>query len=78
VRGEDEAIMSKDFVKLTKEEPYPLARYLVGNSIEDVERSLIEATLERCMGQKTRTAELLGISPRTLSNKLKKYTESRS
>ncbi|MBO9428624.1 helix-turn-helix domain-containing protein [Sulfitobacter sp. R18_1] len=70
--------MSKDLVKLTKEEPDNLVRYLVGNSIEEVERSLINATLERCMGKKALTAELLGITPRTLSNKLKKYTESRS
>jgi DNA-binding NtrC family response regulator len=73
--------MSKDLVLLNKEEPDTLVRYLVGNSIEEVERSLITATLERCMGNKTITADLLGINPRTLSNKLNKYkkiSESRS
>lgn len=44
-----------------------------GNAIEDVERGLIYSTLEKTGGNKTRAAELLKITTRTLRNKLHKY-----
>jgi DNA-binding NtrC family response regulator len=45
----------------------------VGLSLHDMERKLIEATLERFQGHRARTAEALGIGLRTLSGKLKEY-----
>ena len=45
----------------------------VGATVEQAERSLIEATLEHTRNNKTRAAELLGISPKTLFNKLREY-----
>ena len=45
----------------------------VGLSIHDMERKLIESTLERFGGHRARTAEALGIGIRTLSGKLKLY-----
>jgi len=45
----------------------------VGLSLHDMERKLIEATLERFDGHRARTAEALGIGLRTLSGKLKEY-----
>jgi DNA-binding NtrC family response regulator len=54
----------------------PVARpvtALVGRRIEDVERELILETLSTCLGNRTRAAELLGISIRTLRNKLHEY-----
>jgi DNA-binding NtrC family response regulator len=45
----------------------------VGSSIEAVERLLIMRTLERCRGNKPKTAEILGISLKTLYNKLERY-----
>ncbi|MEE9260024.1 MAG: helix-turn-helix domain-containing protein, partial [Candidatus Scalindua sediminis] len=40
---------------------------------EDVEMVLIYKTLENTDGNKTRAAEILDITPRTLRNKLNKY-----
>jgi transcriptional regulator with GAF, ATPase, and Fis domain len=42
-------------------------------SLEAMERKLIEATLERFGGHRAKTAEALGIGLRTLSGKLKQY-----
>ena len=44
-----------------------------GKAIEDVERDLIYSTLEKTGGNKTKAAELLKITTRTLRNKLHKY-----
>ncbi len=46
---------------------------LVGRRMEEVERDLILETLGRCLGNRTRAAEILGISIRTLRNKLSEY-----
>ena len=50
----------------------------IGSSIADVERQLIFATLEQCSGVKERTAEILGISLKTLYNRLREYEQSSS
>ena len=46
---------------------------LVGRKMEEVERDLILETLSHCLGNRTRAAEILGISIRTLRNKLQDY-----
>jgi DNA-binding NtrC family response regulator len=43
-----------------------------GTSVEEAERKLIEMTLEHTRQNKTRAAEILGISLKTLHNKLNK------
>jgi len=48
-------------------------RIQVGSTIEQAERALIELTLEHTRHNKTRAAEVLGISQKTLFNKLKEY-----
>jgi DNA-binding NtrC family response regulator len=48
-------------------------RVPVGYTIEQAERALIELTLQRTKNNKTRAAEILGISQKTLFNKLKEY-----
>jgi DNA-binding NtrC family response regulator len=48
-------------------------RIPVGYTIEQAERALIEMTLEHTRNNKTRAAEILGISQKTLFNKLKEY-----
>lgn len=48
---------------------------LVGRTIESVERELILGTLQHCLGNRTHAAHILGISIRTLRNKLKTYQE---
>jgi len=46
---------------------------LVGQSMADVERRLILDTLEHTLGNRTHAATILGISIRTLRNKLRQY-----
>jgi len=48
---------------------------LVGRTVADVERDLIIDTLYHCLGNRTHAATILGISIRTLRNKLKLYTD---
>jgi DNA-binding NtrC family response regulator len=48
-------------------------RLRVGATVGDAERALIEATLKHTKNNKTRAAEILGISLKTLFNKLKEY-----
>ncbi len=43
-------------------------------TLDDVERRLVEAALERCGHQKTKTARALGVSIRNLYNKIDKYS----
>jgi DNA-binding NtrC family response regulator len=45
----------------------------MGLRLEDMERKMIEATLDRFAGHRAKTAEALGIGLRTLSGKLKAY-----
>jgi DNA-binding NtrC family response regulator len=45
----------------------------VGTSLQDMERTLIEATLEHFDGHRAKTATALGIGVRTLANKLRSY-----
>ena len=48
-------------------------RVSVGSTLEDTERRLILATLDHTRGQKRRAARFLGISVKTLYNRLKAY-----
>ena len=51
-----------------------VSRSLVGRTVADVERDLIIDTLNHCLGNRTHAAKILGISIRTLRNKLNEYT----
>jgi DNA-binding protein Fis len=48
----------------------------VGQTVAQVEQSLIIDTLSHCFGNRTHAANILGISIRTLRNKLKEYAEA--
>ncbi len=48
---------------------------LVGRKIADVERDMIINTLEHTLGNRTHAANILGISIRTLRNKLNQYKD---
>jgi len=48
---------------------------LVGRTVAEVEQRLILDTLNHCLGNRTHAANILGISIRSLRNKLKAYTE---
>jgi len=45
----------------------------IGGTIREVEKNLIISTLKKCNGNRTQAARMLGISLRTLRNKLSRY-----
>jgi DNA-binding NtrC family response regulator len=45
----------------------------LGSALDDVERELIVKTIEFTGGNKTRAAEVLGVSLKTLYNRLERY-----
>jgi len=51
-------------------------RNFVGQTVAEVEQQLIIDTLSHCLGNRTHAANILGISIRTLRNKLKEYSEA--
>jgi two-component system response regulator FlrC len=79
-----DAILSPDGLRLDQAKPAAVAhaalaaeavtRSLVGRTVADVERDLILETLKHCFGNRTHAANILGISIRTLRNKLNEYS----
>jgi DNA-binding NtrC family response regulator len=59
------------------EEDTGSVRFTIGTTVEDAEKALILRTLEHTRNNKTRAAEILGISLKTLHNKLKEYGATR-
>ncbi|MFM8941161.1 MAG: sigma-54 interaction domain-containing protein [Phenylobacterium sp.] len=53
-----------------------VSRGFVGQTVAAMEQQLILETLEHCLGNRTHAANILGISIRTLRNKLKEYSEA--
>jgi DNA-binding NtrC family response regulator len=51
----------------------PSSSSLVGRTVAEVEKDLILGTLDHCLGNRTHAANILGISLRTLRNKLNLY-----
>jgi DNA-binding NtrC family response regulator len=56
-----------------KNAPSPQPASMVGRTIEEVERELITETLKQFDNNKTRAAEVLGVSVKTLYNRLGSY-----
>ena len=48
---------------------------MIGKTVAEVEKDLIIGTLQHCLGNRTHAANILGISIRTLRNKLRTYSE---
>ncbi len=79
-----EALLSPDGEALAPEGPAARAaqaaeavtRGLVGRTVASVECDLILDTLDHCLGNRTHAAKILGISIRTLRNKLNEYVAS--
>jgi DNA-binding NtrC family response regulator len=59
------------------EESLPSVTLTPGTTVDEAERRLILLTLEHTRGNKTRAAEILGISLKTLHNKLNRMKEER-
>ncbi|MBA2301421.1 MAG: sigma-54-dependent Fis family transcriptional regulator [Acidobacteria bacterium] len=57
------------------EESLPTLTIAPGTTVDEAERRLILLTLEHCRNNKTRAAEVLGISLKTLHNKLNRMKE---
>ncbi|MFN3859412.1 MAG: sigma-54 interaction domain-containing protein [Caulobacter sp.] len=53
-----------------------VSRGFVGQTVAEVEQQLILDTLSHCSGNRTHAANILGISIRTLRNKLREYTDA--
>jgi DNA-binding NtrC family response regulator len=73
--GADDRIEGKEAVALAvavAEQVRPSGA-LVRRKLADVERDLILDTLKHCLGNRTHAASILGISVRTLRNKLQDY-----
>jgi DNA-binding NtrC family response regulator len=58
---------------LSDSESPEMIRIPVGTTIEEAEKTLLLRTLEQTKNNKTRAADILGISLKTLHNKLKEY-----
>jgi DNA-binding NtrC family response regulator len=58
-------------VSLAPNEVVPL---LIGSTVGEVERELVLQTLARCDGNRTRASRVLGVSVRTLRNKIRLYS----
>jgi DNA-binding NtrC family response regulator len=54
--------------------PNEIVPLLIGATVGEVERELVLQTLARCSGNRTRAARVLGVSVRTLRNKIRQYT----
>ena len=54
--------------------PNEIVPLLVGSTVGEIERELMLQTLARCDGNRTRAARVLGVSVRTLRNKIRQYS----
>jgi DNA-binding NtrC family response regulator len=75
-RLEPGALRAGDPVSVATEAAAVTTRALVGRTVSDVERDLILDTLDHCLGNRTHAANILGISIRTLRNKLREYSQA--
>ena len=53
--------------------PHEIVPMLIGSTVEAIERELVLQTLARCHGNRTHAARLLGLSVRTMRNKIRQY-----
>jgi DNA-binding NtrC family response regulator len=54
--------------------PNEIVPLLIGSTVGEIERELVLQTLARCDGNRTRAARVLGLSVRTLRNKIRQYS----
>lgn len=53
--------------------PDQIVPLLIGATMNEVERELVLQTLTRCEGNRTHAARVLGLSVRTMRNKIRQY-----
>lgn len=66
-------VLSQDAALAAHSDPSEIVPYLIGSTVEAIERELVLQTLTRCDGNRTRAARVLGVSVRTLRNKIRQY-----
>jgi DNA-binding NtrC family response regulator len=73
--GKGETLMPNHLIidQAETEDPQTAVSVRVGVSVREMEKELIFQTLKEVNENRTRAAELLGISIRTLRNKLREY-----
>ncbi len=54
--------------------PNAVVPLLIGSTVGEIERELVLQTLARCEGNRTRASRVLGVSVRTLRNKIRLYS----
>lgn len=54
--------------------PDQVVPLLIGATVQEIERELVLQTLARCDGNRTHAARILGVSVRTLRNKIRQYS----
>jgi len=54
--------------------PNEVVPLLIGSTVGEIERELVLQTLARCHGNRTHAARMLGVSVRTLRNKIRQYS----
>jgi DNA-binding NtrC family response regulator len=55
-------------------DPSEVMPMLIGATVHEVERELMLQTLARCDGNRTHAARVLGVSVRTMRNKIRQYS----
>ncbi|MFD1254486.1 Nitrogen regulation protein NR(I) [Devosia equisanguinis] len=73
--GLAEAARASSPAQMAAQTAEAMSRALVGRTVADVERGLILDTLDHTFGNRTHAANILGISIRTLRNKLNQYAD---
>ncbi len=73
--GLTEVVAAASYATQAAQTAESLSRAMVGRTVADVERDLILDTLDHVLGNRTHAANILGISIRTLRNKLNQYMD---
>jgi len=73
--GLTEVVAASSVVSVATQAAESISRAMVGRTVADVERDLILDTLDHVLGNRTHAANILGISIRTLRNKLNQYMD---
>jgi DNA-binding NtrC family response regulator len=66
--------MTHDFPLLASLAPNEVVPLLIGSTVGEIERELVLQTLARCNGNRTHAARVLGLSVRTMRNKIRQYS----
>jgi DNA-binding NtrC family response regulator len=66
--------MTHDFPLSASLAPSEVVPLLIGSTVGEIERELVLQTLARCDGNRTRAARVLGLSVRTMRNKIRQYS----